>query len=88
MRATAWLLVVGIGLCGYLWLNNRISYKYEADLAETHLRIQQAPAAQQQAVRARGGQLNRQLHWIKLALGIQGVGLVVLLTRLNRPSAT
>lgn len=87
MRLTIWLLVLGIGFCGFLWLNNRVSYKYEADIAETVVNVHNGTLAQRQQVQDRGRQLDRQLLLIQLAMVAQGAGIVVLLVRLNRPAA-
>ena len=88
MRLLALLLVVGIGYCGFLYLNNRVSYKYEADVAETLVKVQHGSPEQLQKVRSRGQELDNQLWWIKVAMVAQATGLVVLLVRLNRPSPT
>ena len=75
MRKLSWLLAALFLLSLFGWFNNRISYKYEADLAETMVLATGGSQAALSKVRARGQQLDQELFLIKAG----SIGLVVAL---------
>lgn len=61
-----WLLIGLLLISSWCWLNNRLRYKHEADLAETTAVANGQPRAAVASIRARGKQLDRELEVIKL----------------------
>jgi hypothetical protein len=75
MRKLSFLLAGLFLFSLYCWLNNRVSYKYEADIAETVVISSGGTPAALDTVHARGQALDRQLLLIKAA----SIGLVIAL---------
>ena len=76
MRKLSWLLAGLFLLSLFGWLNNRVSYKYEADLTGTVALSTGGSQAALAKVRARGQQLDQELVLIKAA----SIGLVIALS--------
>jgi hypothetical protein len=75
MRKLSFLLAGLFLFSLFCWLNNRVSYKYEADLAETVVVSSGGTQAAVAKVHARGQELDQQLLLIKAA----SIGLVIAL---------
>jgi hypothetical protein len=75
MRKLSFLLAGLFLFSLFCWLNNRVSYKYEADLAKTAVVSAGGSPAAVAKVRARGQELDQQLGLIKAA----SIGLVIAL---------
>ncbi|GAB3297757.1 hypothetical protein ACFQT0_01900 [Hymenobacter humi] len=75
MRKLSFLLAGLFLFSLFCWLNNRVSYKYEADLAETVVVSSGGTQAAVAKVQARGQELDQQLTLIKAA----SIGLVIAL---------
>jgi hypothetical protein len=64
--ALNWLLGISLVFSLLSSLNNRVSYKYEVDIAETLARVHKSPPAVLRDIQTRGSELDYELHTSKI----------------------